>query len=113
MAHPHFEFRKQLNNTAYVATDKLSFNSNITGAGVFKFDERLVLSCDPKYRTTWKLPKFFHPDYGTQMTSHLKEFRWSLEDDCCRLKSAPRGQEFIITGNSDVETWAKNIILSH
>lgn len=113
LKHPHFEDRNRGKNTAYIATDKLSFNPNIAGAGTFKFDESLVLSCDPKYKTTWKLPKFFHPDYGTQMTYHNNKDRWELNDDCCILKSAYRGQEFVISESSDVENWVKNIILEN
>lgn len=111
--HPHFEDRNRGKNTAYIATDKLSFNQNVAGAGVFKFDESLVLSCDPKYKTIWKLPKFFHPDFGTQITYNLNPERWTLKDDCCILKCADRGQEFVISESSNVENWAKNIILKN
>lgn len=113
LKHPHFEDRNRGNNTAYIATDKLSFNPNIAGAGVFKFDESLVLSCDPKYKTTWKLPRFFHPDFGTQMTYHKDKDRWELKDDCCILKSVCRGQEFVISESPDVEKWTRNIILNN
>lgn len=113
LKHPHFEERNKTNNTAYIATDKLSFNPNIAGAGVFKFNENLVLSCDPKYRTIWKLPRFFHPDFGTQITYNLNPGRWTLKDDCCILKCADRGQEFVISESFDVENWAKDVIINN
>lgn len=113
LGHPHFQDRNRGNNTAYIATDKLSFNLKRSGAGVFKFDESLVLSCDPKYKTIWKLPKFFHPDNGVQMTYHPNMNRWQMQEDCCILKSVCRGQEFIVSENSDVTNWAKEIILNN
>lgn len=113
LSHPHFEHRNQLFNTAYIATERLSFNSNLSGAGVFKFNEELVLSCDPKRRTIWKLPKFFHPDNGVKVSFNPNPENWTKMNDCCILDSADKGQEFVCTENPDIENWAKNIILNN
>lgn len=113
LTHPHFEYRDDPYNTAYVATDRLSFNQNMLGAGTFKFSENLVLSCDPKRKSLWKLPKFFHPDNGVSMTYNGDIEKWAKKDDCCVLQSAYPGQEFVISENTDVEQWAKEMILNH
>lgn len=111
LAHPHFEYRNWKNNTAYVATDKLSFNPKMSGSGVFKFDERLALSCDSERRSFWKLPKFFHPDNGVSITHNINPAKWWIKDDYCILRSADIGQEFVISENSEIEQWARNIII--
>lgn len=113
LAHPHFQYRNWKNNIAYVASEKLSFSPKMSGAGVFKFDERLILSYDSERRSFWKLPKFFHPDNGVSITHNVNPEKWAIKDDCCILKSADIGQEFVISEHSDVENWAKGIILNN
>lgn len=113
LAHPHFEDRNRPNNTAYIATNKLSFSLSLSGAGIFKFDESLVLSSEPSKRTIWKLPKYFHPKYKTIMTYHLNINRWEQKDDYCLLKCVDRGQEFVLYENPKIEQWAKDIILKN
>lgn len=113
LKHPHFEENNYSNNTAYIATEKLSFATTKYGAGVFKFDENLVLSCPTGLKSIWKLPLYFHPDNGTTITYHTKPEKWTKETDYCTLQSVGRGQEFVISGNSDIEDWVKNIIIQH
>lgn len=113
-AHPHFKHRDRENNTAYIASEQLTFNNKIGGAGVFSFDNSLVLTCsDQKKRSVWNLPIFFHPDNNTIMTYHENKDRWKIDNDRCILQSTGRGQEFVITGDSRIEEWAKNIILNN
>ena len=111
--HPHFEPNSYSNNTAYIASEKLSFDETKYGAGTFKFDESLVLSCSTGLKSIWQLPLCFHPDNGTQITYHTNPEKWTKEDTYCTLQSVGRGQEFIISGNPDVKQWAKNIIIQH
>jgi hypothetical protein len=35
---------------------------------------------------------------------------WQLKQDHCLLQTVGRGQEFVITGNTEVEEWAKSLI---
>ncbi|KNF07059.1 hypothetical protein CLPU_28c00110 [Gottschalkia purinilytica] len=111
--HPHFKNRNRKNNTAYIANHKLSFNNTVSGAGIFDFNEKLLLSYDSNKKSIWKLPTFFHPSYGTRMTYHENIKRWNLEDNFCTLNSVSRGQEFVIDGNDHVVGWAKNLILEN
>ena len=53
------------------------------------------------------------PDNGVSITHNVNPAKWDIKDDCCILRSADIGQEFVISEKSDVENWAKEIILSH
>lgn len=117
LVHPHYYDRNRTRNTAYIASDKLSFNNSLPGFGTLKYNKSLALTCDGQdKKSLWKLPYFFHPQYNTKMTYHEKltsksgQAIWKLFNDYCLLQSVGRGQEFVITGNSKVENWAKNLI---
>lgn len=120
LSHPHYFGRNRTKNTAYIASKNLSFNNKLPGCGWLNYDESLVLTCEGQSnRSLWKLPCFFHPQFNTKMTFHEKLISnkgkqiWKLEDDYCLLQSVGRGQEFVISGNSQVEEWAKNLIISN
>jgi len=102
--HPHTKplRRKTKNNTIYVARDYLSWNSKIPGAGVFNFDEDLVLTKNGYPKSFWKLPKFFK---NVEISYHSQE-NWRGDI----FKSTSRGQEFVIQDDEKVEKWAKNLI---
>ena len=53
-------------------------------------------------------------DSRTPVTYHSNKTRWQLEDDCALLKTAGRGQEFIIdcAEYPEAVSWAKTIIVS-
>lgn len=115
LSHPHYYDRNRTKNTAYIASEKLSFNENMPGYGWLRYSEDLVLTCDGQpNRSIWKLPKYFHPSFNTKMTFHEKLISpkgnpiWQLKNDHCLLQTVGRGQEFVISGNTDVEEWAKN-----
>jgi len=117
LLHPHYKCRERDMNTAYVATNSLSFNDAIPGYGTFSYDETLVLTqAGQRKRSVWKLPRYFHPSMGTRMSYHEDVFSksgkpvWQLRDDHCILQSVGRGQEFVIEGNAEVEKWAKELI---
>lgn len=117
LSHPHYYDRNRTKNTAYIASEKLSFNSTLPGYGWLNYDESLVLTCGGQSnRSLWKLPRFFHPQFNTKMTFHKKLISpkgnpiWQLKDDYCVLQTVGRGQEFVISGNKEVEEWAKEIL---
>lgn len=113
LSHVHFEEKGYSNNSAYIAMEKLSFEPTKYGAGVFKYDDSLVLSCSTGLKSIWQLPLCFHPDNGTQITYHANPEKWTKENDYCTLESVGRGQEFVISENPDIETWAKQVILKN
>jgi len=106
--HPHVksEERKmdKTNNTLYVARDKLSFNENLSGAGSFSFNKRLVLTKDGFSRSMWDLdPKIFQDSI---ISHHPKPWKEGY------FQSASIGQEFVIQKNDKTENWAKDLINS-
>lgn len=115
-SHPHYYYRKREQNTGYIARENLSFNPHLPGFGTFNYKDNLVLTCArQKKRSVWKLPKYFHPSYGTIMSYHEKLYDrsnksiWELYDDHCILNSVGRGQEFVIEGNDEIINWAKQL----
>lgn len=117
--HPHYYHRHRTKNTAYISREWLSFNNSIPGYGCLKYSNSLVLTCEGQNkRSLWRMPRFFHPQFNTKMTFHKNLIDksgntiWQLNDDHCLLQTVGRGQEFVISGNTEVEEWAKNLILS-
>ncbi|ODS35342.1 hypothetical protein BEH94_04025 [Candidatus Altiarchaeales archaeon WOR_SM1_SCG] len=107
--HPHareeyrkISNRKSNNNKIYVARDNLTWDESKSGAGVFKFNEKLILTKTGFSRSRWELPEFFKK----AIISYHSEESWKKE----YFQSAPIGQEFIIKDNGEVENWAKEII---
>jgi len=103
--HPHAgeRLRKTVNNVIYESTDKLSWDDKFSGAGVFSYDKRLVLTKDSLSRSKWDLPECFKNVKITWQSSSP----WKPEG---YFQSSMRGQEFVIEDNEQVENWAKQII---
>jgi len=115
-SHPHYYYRNRDQNTGYIATKRLSFSPDTPGCGVFDYKDSLVLTCPgQRKRSVWKLPKYFHPTYGTTMSYHTEINNksnnpiWELYDTHCILNSVGRGQEFVIEGNNEIIEWAKQL----
>ena len=53
--HPHSSKNRVNNktNVMFVANDRLSFNHNLPGAGLFKFDKNKVLTLEKSNKATW------------------------------------------------------------
>lgn len=114
--HPHTsqEKRKEEKNTIYVAREKLSLNglTSLPGAGIFDFDESLVLTKKDmgsenngyRSRSKWDLPEFFR---DKQISYHTAN-SWNPKG---YFQSAARGQEFVIDANNEkVVEWAREKI---
>ncbi|MDP3043138.1 MAG: hypothetical protein Q8N21_01935 [bacterium] len=86
-----------------MARNKLTWDNNISGAGVFIFDKKLVLTKEKFSRSKWDLPNFFK---NARISRHSEK---SWEDDGY-FKSVNIGQEFVIEDNIYVENWAKSLI---
>ncbi len=110
--HRHPSRDKDSTNTVYVASCGLNLGggSIAQGAGCFlKSHERLILT-DPNGSgvTDWRLPRCFYPDEGKcPLTYHPKLDRWRHDDRYAYLKSASRGQEFVLDLDQypDVTNW--------
>ncbi len=116
--HPHFAYEPDATNTLYLAADSLSVgeHSNInTGAGFFpRISSDLVLTKPGSAnQTLWRLPSWFYPSDGISKLSYNPSMnRWSLDGSYCYLKSAARGQEFVVdaTGLNDAQAWVVSLL---
>ncbi len=102
--HPHLskERIKNKTNALYVARERLSWDENIPGYGIFNYDESLILTKRGYSRSKWKLPLFFK---NTHISYHNM--------DCWKeghFQSACRGQEFVIQENENIIDWVKALI---
>ncbi len=103
--HPHLNKDIYINsykNTLYLATEHLSFAPDLSGYGIFKFSENLVLTKEGEIKSKWALPDFFKE---TNISFHKKD---SWKDGY--FQSAGRGQEFVMKATPQIEEWARDII---
>lgn len=103
MYHPHSvksNYRKD--NCIYKSADKLNIIPELPGAGVFKFNNKLVLTKEGESRSKWNLPLFFKE---VEISYHTKK-SWKKD----YFQSAAIGQEFVIKANIKIIDWAKDII---
>ncbi|MDR9425164.1 MAG: hypothetical protein RI567_07770 [Marinobacter sp.] len=101
--HPHLFGERSGHNSLYVSNETLALpgvESQLPGAGLVPAMTELhrLTAPDAKGVTDWRLPAAFLPMAGTEPLSyHHKTARWrSDEPGWCRLKSAARGQEFVL-----------------
>lgn len=100
--HPHFQGKRDVNNTLYIGSDRLRLDSkdvDAPGAGLFRqIEDRLILT-DPDAGSLarWRLPPAFFPGAGKPPLSyHRTPERWRLGDGYCTVQSVSRGQEFVL-----------------
>ena len=103
--HPHTStVRKQAkNNTIYVARETLSWNSKLEGAGVFMFDDKLVLTKEGYSKSRWALPELFQK---VKISCHTVA-NWMPQG---YFQTNGIGQEFVVHADKKVEKWAKDLI---
>lgn len=100
-AHPHCVGGRGTRNTLYRASERLTINgspTSLSGAGYFHhYHDRLCLTAPGMLRTRWRLPRWFYPSTGKPPLSyHADPARWSCDADYAYLRSATRGQEFVL-----------------
>jgi hypothetical protein len=76
-------------------------------------DSVLVLTAEGCSRSIWDLPKDFFPNNRTPLSYHEDESRWDLRETRTRLRSAARGQEFVINLDiyPEVKKWLEEDLL--
>ncbi len=100
--HPHFNFRDVSNNVVYLACRDLKLggrDTGLPGAGVFDRFAAARLLTDPGSTrvSDWLLPAWIYPKSNRRpLTYHADMKRWTLDEDRARLRSASRGQEFVL-----------------
>lgn len=106
--HPHLttdKFGKQ--NTIYVAAKE---SQGSKGYGAFYYNKELILTNSGCSKSIWRLPSFFHYKYGTNITRHGNYSRYLIDNDNLILSTVGIGQEFVISGNPNVNKWAESLI---
>ena len=117
--HPHISVeRSGNNNTIYVANKKATWNEELPGFGTFGYHDNLVLTKKGKKtielviyinadctRSMWALPDIFK---SVDITYH-KPSSWN--GNC--FNSAKRGQEFVVSANTEILDWTKGLIQTH
>lgn len=113
--HPHAskKRREKKHNTVYAAADRLVIrgDTGLPGAGVFRFDESLVLTAVERdgtgrfmSRSRWNLPESV---FGRRPTTyHPKPWREGY------FQSAAIGQEFVVDADELVRGWALERIMA-
>jgi hypothetical protein len=118
-SHPHVVAPSHYDNplnTLYVAASKSRYTEATSFGGGFFPHYRDVLqltSPDAKGRSTWMLPEWFMPGSDRPALSyHDKTGRWTLTEGGVELKSAAKGQEFVLDANyyPDAEIWMRDLI---
>lgn len=99
--HPHVEtpgHYTNIRNTLYVATLQFGTSTTIPGAGKFaRYAPDLCLTAAETSRSVWDLPAWFMPQGERPPLSYNgKLSQWTLRGDRCLLRSAAKGQEFVL-----------------
>lgn len=114
--HPHLIGSYDANNTIYIGSRSLpnTINKEKSGFGVFDTIRDIQILTDTRQsnRTLWKLPASFYPKQGLNPLTYNPATNWTIEDkDWVLLKSASKGQEFILDTKEypDVNDWLKKL----
>jgi hypothetical protein len=116
--HPHLVAGSRgPNNTLYVAREKLTLKGvslDMPGAGAFsRFDDRLRLTKPGCNRSIWTLPPWFAPEPPRPpLGYHGDPDRWQVDGDRVQLRSAARGQEFVLdtTCYPEALSWVADLL---
>jgi hypothetical protein len=103
--HPHIadKGKEPSNNTVYVARECLSFNPNLPGAGVFDYNDSLVLTKEGYSKSRWRLRKdIFKPG----KVSYHKNENWKKEG---YFQTNSIGQEFVVNADEKVQKWVGDL----
>ncbi|MFJ4293645.1 hypothetical protein ACIP1U_28305 [Cupriavidus sp. NPDC089707] len=113
--HPHVATPEKYTdprNTLYVARKRSLFVGGI-GAGRFPFlRPQMQLTLAGRTRSVWSLPSWFEPKGRAPLTYHPGGACWELDGDRVTLKTAAKGQEFVIDGKdyAELERWVANLV---
>ena len=119
--HPHLFFPDRgSKNTLYIASEWLNLpglEASIPGGGGFsRFQPGLCLTQPEQSRSIWQLPAWIFPEAcKIPLTYHSDPARWVRGKDYVTLKSAARGQEFILDSHNYPEAieWVRDLIFTH
>lgn len=104
-SHPHNSPERwgSKSNAIYIASDSLSIEPELSGAGCLRYSDSLVLTKKGCSRRVWDLP-----DFMRDIPITYNADAWQDEG----FVSAAKGQEFVFDANEDVIGWVKDMLLS-
>ncbi len=113
--HPHLAFDEDPSNVLYVAADELAIGDvrGVPGAGTFEIAEgRRRLTAAGETPSMWRLPAAFLPTGRSPLSYHADAARWRHDGDRTLLRSAARGQEFVLDLDAypDVVPWLASVL---
>lgn len=117
--HPHCHGEFSGANTIYSGCKNLSLKKQRSGAGVFSsYHQRQCLTAENRSRSIWQVPDWMHPQgRESALSYHTDLKRWTRlkAKDKVELKSAARGQEFVLSTDHYPEgvAWAKSLFEAH
>lgn len=101
-------------NTLYVATDRFRSHTSIPGGGRFShYSPDLNLTAADASRSIWDLPGWLMPRDGRKPLSYHGDLkRWTQMDERCRLRSAAKGQEFVLQASDypEASPWLDDLL---
>lgn len=118
--HPHVatpSHYTDLRNTLYLGTARSRFTAESAfGGGLFpRFQQALSLTAPGQSRSVWSLPGWFMPDGKPPLSYHPRADRWQYDGERVRLRSAAKGQEFVLDSAyyPEADAWVSDLISNH
>lgn len=113
--HPHValpERHTNPRNTLYVGRERSAYIKGLGGGRFPSLRPSLQLTRQGLSRSFWSLPSWFEPKGRKPLTYHPAADCWEVAGDRVTLKTAAKGQEFVIDGNAypELEPWVANLI---
>lgn len=90
-------------NAIYIASDSLSLNSKLSGAGCLHYSDKLVLTKKGCSRSVWDLP-----DFMRNIPISYNANAWQEKG----FMSAKKGQEFVFEATDEAIEWVKGMFLN-
>jgi Nucleotide modification associated domain 3 len=105
-------------NTLYLAAKASRFTPRPShGGGRFlMYNDQLRLTKQGHSRSIWMLPHWFFPKQGkVPLSYHPRPDQWQWDVNGVTLRTAAKGQEFILDGEEylEAENWAGTLIEEH
>lgn len=99
-------------NHVYVARERSAYSSGMGGGRFPRLLPGLKLTQDGMSRSNWALPDWFEPKGREPLTYHPNPGNWRLDGDRVSLKTAAKGQEFVIDSKAypELEDWVGDLI---
>ncbi|CAI8922388.1 hypothetical protein SB776_27735 [Burkholderia sp. SIMBA_045] len=113
--HPHVASPERYTdprNTLYVGRERSAYVDGLGGGRFPSLRPPLQLTREGLSRSFWSLPSWFEPKGRTPLTYHPRADCWKVEGDSVTLKTAAKGQEFVIDGKTypELGQWVANLI---